>query len=108
MGDVHGKDCILVDDMMDTGTTIIRAAQRLKRAGARKVFVYVSHGIFSGTSWTTVVKSRAIDEVVVSNTIPQVRAQQQSKIRHLSLAPLLAEAMSRMVTDKSMRALTKQ
>ena len=109
LGDVTGKDCILVDDMMDTGTTIIRAAQRLKRAGARKVFVYVSHGIFSGTSWSTIVKSRAIDEVVVANTIPaQSRAGDQDKIRHLSLAPLLAEAMSRMVTDRSTRVLTKQ
>ena len=109
LGDVTGKDCILVDDMLDTGTTIIRAAQRLKRAGAKKVFVYVSHGIFSGTSWSTIVKSRAIDEVVVANTIPaQSRAGEQTKIRHLSLAPLIAEAMSRMVTDKSTRQLTKQ
>ncbi len=111
LGDVAGKDCILVDDMMDTGTTIIRAAQRLKRAGARRVFVYVSHGLFSGTAWASVVKSEAIDEVIVSNTIPAGKhsgAAQQDKIRQLSLAPLLAEAMSRCVTERSTRVLTKQ
>ena len=72
-GNVKGKDCILIDDMMDTGTTIIRAAERLKKAGARRVYVYVCHGLFSGTSWASVSKNTAIDEVIVSNTIPANR-----------------------------------
>lgn len=111
LGNVRGKDCILIDDMMDTGTTIIRAAERLKKAGARSVYVYVCHGLFSGTSWASVSKNTAIDEVIVSNTIPANRFRNiltdDGKIKHLSLAPLLAEAMTRLVDAKSTRALTR-
>jgi ribose-phosphate pyrophosphokinase len=115
IGDVRGKDCILIDDMMDTGTTIIRAAERLKKAGARSVYVYVCHGLFSGTAWASVSKNTAIDEVIVSNTVPANRFKnviskyndRNTKIKQLSLAPLLAEAMARLVDAKSTRALTR-
>ena len=119
LGDVRGKDCILVDDMMDTGTTIIRAAQRLKKAGARSVYVYVCHGLFSGTAWASVTKSDDIDEVIVSNTIPahryanketdifELNKLNDGKIKQLSLAPLIAEAMTRLVDGKSTRGLTR-
>ena len=100
--------------MMDSGTTIIRAAQRLKKAGAKNVYVYVCHGLFSGTAWASVCKTDAIDEVIVSNTIPANRFSsgsssppEQGKIKHLSLAPLLAEAVTRLVDGKSTRGLTR-
>jgi ribose-phosphate pyrophosphokinase len=116
LGDVRGKDCILVDDMMDTGTTVIRAAQRLKKAGARSVYVYACHGLFSGTARSSVLKTVDIDEVIVSNTIPanrfgiphvNVAVTNEGKIKQLSLAPLLAEAMTRLVDGKSTRGLTR-
>ena len=116
LGDVKDRDCILVDDMIDTGKTIVKAAQRLKRAGARRVFVYVSHGLFSGTAYTSINKCADIDEVVVSNTIElpsgkdwggRSGTDKNIKIRQLSLAPVLAEAITRMFNEQSTRALTK-
>tara|TARA_A100001015_G_scaffold268710_1_gene319788 strand:- start:74 stop:691 length:618 start_codon:yes stop_codon:yes gene_type:complete len=107
MGDsVVGRDCILVDDMIDTGTTIVKAAGRLKRAGARRVFVFASHGIFSHNALSRIEKASQLEEVVVSNSV--YCGEPTKKIKFLSLAPLIAESIRRVYQSKSTHKLTLQ
>ncbi len=115
LGDVKDCDCILVDDIIDTGTTLIKRAKNLKRAGARKVYAFATHGIFSGNSEKLVRKSPYLDEVVVSDTIPFLSGEEPNnenngvvneKVVRLSLAPLLAETIRRIIHMRSTSALT--
>ncbi len=69
IGDVAGRDCVLVDDMIDTGGTLCKAAEALKERGAKRVFAYATHPIFSGNAANN-LRNSVIDEVVVCDTIP--------------------------------------
>lgn len=69
IGDVAGRDCVLVDDMIDTGGTLCKAAEALKERGAKRVFAYATHPIFSGNAVNN-LRNSVIDEVVVCDTIP--------------------------------------
>ncbi|WP_163220061.1 ribose-phosphate diphosphokinase, partial [Citrobacter freundii] len=69
IGDVAGRDCVLVDDMIDTGGTLCKAAEALKERGAKRVFAYATHPIFSGNAVDN-IKNSVIDEVIVCDTIP--------------------------------------
>lgn len=94
VGDVRGKECILIDDICDTSYTITRAARMLRENGALKVYAIVCHAILSGSALENIEKSD-INQIVVSNSIPQNEHLQSSKIKVFDVAPLFAEAIRR-------------
>lgn len=94
IGDVEGKTCIVVDDMIDTAGTLCKAATALKEAGAAAVVAYATHAVFSGAAYDNILESE-LDEVVVTDTIPLSTSQSCHKIRVISIAALIAETMRR-------------
>ena len=107
VGSVEGADAVIVDDMIDTAGTLCTAAANLKANGARKVFAFASHGLFSGPASDRIARS-VLEEVVVTNTIPlKAGAKANEKIVQLSVAPLLAEAIKRVHLKQSVSELFK-
>ena len=105
IGDVSGRTCILVDDIVDTAGTLCTAAAALKDEGAISVVAYITHPVLSGPAVKRIAKS-AIDEMVVTDTIPLCDAAAAcSKIRQLSLDRLLAEAIRRVSHEESLSAM---
>lgn len=105
IGDVENRNCILVDDMVDTAGTLCHAAKALKDHGAAKVFAYCTHPILSGKAIDNIAGS-ALDELVVTNTIPlSPAAAQCDRIRQLDMAPIVAEAMRRISNEESISAM---
>ena len=103
-GDVDGKTCLMVDDMIDTAGTITEASKLLVKEGAEKVYVCAAHGVFSGPAFQRLADA-PIEEVIVTNTIPLKAANVPSKIKQLSVANLLGEAISRIHDDESVSSL---
>ncbi len=105
IGDVAGKTCILVDDIVDTAGTLCTAAEALKDEGAIKVVSYITHAVFSGPAVERIDASN-IDEMVVTDTIPLSEAAAHcSRIKQLSLDRLLAEAIRRVSNEESISAM---
>ncbi len=105
IGEVDGRNCVIMDDMIDTGGTLCKAAQVLKERGALKVFAYCTHPVLSGGAAARIADSE-LDEVVVCDTIPlRDDAIQSGKIRQLSTASLLAETFTRIVKGDSIMSL---
>ncbi len=105
IGDVEGRTCILVDDMCDTAGTLCKAAKALKDNGAAKVYAYITHPVLSGPAVENLNNS-VLDELVVTDTIPLSKAAQEcSKVRQLTLAPMLAEAVRRVCNEESISAM---
>lgn len=105
IGDVSGRDCILVDDMIDTGGTLCLAADALKAHGASRVLAYCTHPVLSGPALENIMKS-CIDEIVVTDTIPlSAEAQKVSKIHTVSLSAMLAEAIRRVSESESISSM---
>jgi len=105
IGDVKGRTCVLVDDLVDTAGTLCKAADALKEHGAEKVVAYCTHPVLSGNAIENIEKS-ALDELIVTDTIPlQGPAQNCSRIRQLSVAEMLAETMRRIHMDESVSSL---
>ncbi|MFW1677646.1 ribose-phosphate pyrophosphokinase [Pontibacter sp. JAM-7] len=105
IGDVEGRTCVLVDDMCDTAGTLCKAAKALKANGAAKVMAYATHAVLSGPAIKNVTESE-LDELVVTDTIPlSEEAKKTGKIRQLTLAPLLAEAVRRVCNEESISAM---
>ncbi|MEL1265680.1 ribose-phosphate diphosphokinase [Pseudoxanthomonas putridarboris] len=105
IGDVEGKDCVLVDDIVDTAGTLCAAAAALKQHGAKKVAAYCTHPVLSGPAVDNLNNS-VLDELVVTDTIPlSPQAQGCSKIRQLSVAELLAETIRRIAFGESVSSL---
>jgi len=105
IGNVAGKTCIMIDDMVDTAGTLCVAAQALKDEGATKVVAYITHPVLSGTAVERISAS-ALDELVVTDTIPlNETARACSRIRQLSVAGLLAETMRRVRDEESVSSL---
>jgi ribose-phosphate pyrophosphokinase len=104
IGDVQDCDTILLDDIIDTAGTVIQAVSALRKEGARRVLASCTHPILSGPAIQRLEPS-IIEEVVVTNTIPLREDQQSKKITVLSVAPLLAEAIHRIHTEKSVSSL---
>jgi len=100
IGDVSDKVCIIVDDMIDTAGTLVKAAAALKEHGAKSVAAYATHAVFSGNAYSNIENSE-LDEVVVTDTIPLSKEQRSDKIRVISIASLLAETMRRINNGKS-------
>ena len=105
IGEVEGKNCIMMDDMVDTAGTLCHAGTALKQHGAASVQAYITHPVLSGPAVSRIAESE-LDEVVVTDTIPlNEEAQACSKIRQLSTAELLAETMRRIADDESVSSL---
>jgi ribose-phosphate pyrophosphokinase len=105
IGEVKDRDCIIVDDLIDTAGTLCNAAAAVKQGGARRVIACASHGIFSGAAVQRISES-VLDEVVVTNSIPpNPETRACSKIRYLSIAPLLGEAIRRIDSKDSLSSL---
>ena len=106
IGDVEGRNCVIMDDMIDTAGTLVKAAEVLKQRGAKSVYAYCTHAIFSGPAIDRISKGDALDEVVVTNTIPLSQAAQACpKIRQLSVAPLMGETIQRIANGESVMSL---
>ena len=105
IGDVKGKTCILVDDIVDTAGTLCTGATALKEEGALRVVAYITHAVLSGPAVDR-INASAIDEMVVTDTIPlSAEAEASGKIRQLSLDRLLAEAIRRVSHEESLSAM---
>ena len=106
IGEIEGRNCVIMDDMIDTAGTLVKAAEVLKERGAKKVYAYCTHPIFSGPAIDRIAKGAALDEVVVTDTIPlSLQAQECQKIRQLSVAPLIAETIQRIAKGESVMSL---
>ena len=105
IGDVKGRDCVIVDDMVDTAGTLCKAADALKTFGARKVVAYATHPVLSGKAIEN-LKNSVIDELVVTDTIPlSEEAQALGKIRQVSVASMVAETIRRINNEESISAM---
>jgi ribose-phosphate pyrophosphokinase len=105
IGDVEGRTCVLVDDLVDTAGTLCQAAKALKEKGASKVVAYCTHPVLSGNALENITGSE-LDDLVVTDTIPlSAEAQQCDRIRLLSIAELLAETMQRVSNEESVSSL---
>ena len=105
IGDVAGRTCIIMDDLVDTANTLCQAAQALKDQGAAKVVAYCTHAVLSGKAVAR-IEASVLDELVVTDTIPLDEAAQRSKrVRQLSIAELLAETMRRISEEDSVSSL---
>ncbi|OCG76610.1 ribose-phosphate diphosphokinase [Microbacterium sediminis] len=104
VGEVSGRTCLLVDDMIDTAGTIVKAAQALKASGARKVIVGATHAIFSDPA-SERLQDDAIDRVVVTDTVPVPPERRFDKLTVLSSAPLLARAIREVFDDGSVTSM---
>ena len=105
IGDVRDRDCVIVDDMVDTAGTLCKAAEALKANGARRVLAYITHPVLSGNALKNISESE-LDEIVVTDTIPLSDAAKAcSKIRQVSIAPMLAESLRRINNEESISAM---
>ncbi len=104
VGRVEGRTCIVVDDMIDTGATIVNAAEAVFRQGAAQVIVTATHGVLSGPA-VDLLKNSQISEVIVSNTLPITNEKRFDKLTVLSIAPLIARAISEVFSDGSVTSL---
>ena len=104
VGDVDGRVCLLVDDMIDTGRTIVKAAEALKNSGATSVIVAATHAVFSDPA-STVLQSDVIDEVVVTDTLPLASEKHWDRLTVLPIAPLLARAIREVFEDGSVTSM---
>lgn len=104
IGNVHGKNCILIDDMIDTGGSISGAAKALKENGALKVFCYAAHGIFSGKAYEK-LKDAPFEEIIFTDTIPVNEEKRLPNMRILSVADLFGEAVKRIHYGESVSSL---
>ncbi len=104
IGDVKEKDCILIDDIVDTAGTLTNAGEALLKVGAKTVSAYVSHGVLSGLALERIKKS-TLKELVTTNTISSLVNDGDNKIRRLSVAPLIAEAVKRIDNHSSVSSL---
>nr|WP_274377611.1 ribose-phosphate pyrophosphokinase [Marinagarivorans algicola] len=105
IGEVEDRTCLLVDDMVDTAGTLCHAAAALKAHGARRVVAYCTHPILSGPAVERIAQSE-LDELVVTDSIPLKAAlREHGKVRQLTLAPMLAEAMRRISNEESLSAM---
>ncbi|AKC60509.1 ribose-phosphate pyrophosphokinase [Blochmannia endosymbiont of Camponotus (Colobopsis) obliquus] len=105
IGDVTNRDCILVDDMIDTGSTLCKATEALKARGAERVFAYATHPIFSGNAYKNIKRS-IIDQIIVCDSIPlNFNIRILSNVRVLTLSKMLAETIRRISNEESISAM---
>ena len=105
IGDVAGYTCILVDDLVDSGGTLVNAADALLANGAKEVSAYISHGVLSGGAAARITGSRLKELVITDSILPTEAVRNAPNIRTLSIAPLIAEAISRTASEESVSSL---
>ena len=107
VGDVKGKTCLLVDDIIDSGGTIVSAAKALKNRGAKEVYVYITHGVLSGEA-VKKIKNSVIKNLVITDTIDNInRIKATKNIEVLSISSLMGEAIKRISNSTSVSDLFK-
>ena len=105
IGKVEGRSCILVDDIVDSGGTLVNAAEALLAQGAKEVYAYLTHGVLSGGAVARVTASR-IKEMVITDSIQPTEAVRVAKnIRTVSIATLIGEAIARTSSEESVSSL---
>ena len=104
IGNIDGKNCIIIDDMIDTAGTICNAANAIKDLGAKAVFAAATHPVLSGPAVER-LEASAIEELILLNTVPLPEEKKLEKMTFLSVAPLFAEAMTRVFTNGSISVL---
>ncbi|QJC28517.1 ribose-phosphate diphosphokinase [Enterobacteriaceae endosymbiont of Plateumaris consimilis] len=105
IGDIVNRDCILIDDIVDTGGTLCQAAKALKNNGAKRVLAYVTHPIFSGNAVNNISNS-LIDEIIVCDTIPlSNKIKKLKKVRKLTLSEMIAESIRRINNEESISVM---
>ena len=104
IGDINGKNCIILDDMIDTAGTITNAANAIKEMGAKEVYACATHAVLSGPAIERIEKS-AIKEMVLLNTLPIPEEKKLDKMKFLSVAPIFAEVLTRVYTHGSISDL---
>ncbi|MDT4886615.1 Ribose-phosphate pyrophosphokinase [compost metagenome] len=105
IGDVAGKSCLLIDDIVDSGGTLINAAEALLKSGAKEVSAYVTHGVLSEGACERIGTS-SLKELVVTDSIRETEAQRQTpNIRRITIALLIGEALARTARERSVSSL---
>ncbi|ANO32313.1 ribose-phosphate pyrophosphokinase [Vibrio breoganii] len=105
IGDVEGRDCVIVDDMIDTGGTLCKAAEALKERGAKRVFAYATHAVFSGNAAKN-IKNSVLDQVIITDSITLSKEMAATgKVTQLTLSSMLAEAIRRISNEESISAM---
>ena len=105
IGNIKNRDCIIVDDIVDTAGTLCNAASALMDAGAKSVSAYITHGVLSEPATERVVNSKLKELVITDSIAPSKLIQKARNIRILNLAPLIAEAIKRISSDSSVSSL---
>lgn len=104
LGDVKNKNCIILDDIIDTGGTIVKAAEYLKKSGAKEIYIAATHGLFS-KGFDMFDKSKAIDKVLISDSIPKVKDIKSKKLHIISLESMISKVIELDANAQSMSAL---
>tara|TARA_B100001057_G_scaffold177773_1_gene178567 strand:- start:802 stop:1737 length:936 start_codon:yes stop_codon:yes gene_type:complete len=105
IGEIQNKTCILLDDIADSAGTLCNAAEALKKNGAKEIYSYIVHGVLSGNAFSKIADS-SIKELILTDTIePSDEVKNTKNIRHISIAPLMGEAIKRISSDASVSAL---
>jgi len=105
IGEVTGHTCILIDDIVDSGGTLVNAADALLENGAKDVYAYISHGVLSGGAAARIAASRLKELVITDSIEPTEAVRNTPNIRTLPIAPLIAEAISRTASEESVSSL---
>ena len=105
IGDVDGRDCILVDDIADSGGTLCNAADALLAKGATSVTAYITHGVLSGAAVSRITASRLKELVITDSIQPTAAIEAAPNVRVISIAHLIGEAISRTALEKSVSSL---
>jgi ribose-phosphate pyrophosphokinase len=105
IGDVKGRTCIMIDDIIDSGGTLCNAAQALMDAGAASVTAYISHGVLTGAAVSRVTNSALKELVITDSILPTEETRASDRIRLLTIAPLIGEAMRRIADESSVSSL---
>ncbi|HEU6440949.1 MAG TPA: ribose-phosphate pyrophosphokinase [Microvirga sp.] len=105
IGDVSGRSCILVDDIVDSGGTLVNAAEALLKNGAKEVYAYITHGVLSGGAVSRIASSKLKELVITDSIMPTEAVKVAHNIRVISIAPLMGEAIGRTATESSVSSL---
>ena len=105
IGDVSGRSCILVDDIVDSGGTLVNAADALLDKGAKEVYAYITHGVLSGGAVSRITGSRLKELVITDSIMPTEAVKVAHNIRVITIAPLMGEAIGRTATESSVSSL---
>ncbi len=105
LGEVKGKDAVIVDDLIATGSSLIEAVEALKKAGAKNIIAAISHGVLSGPAIERVDKCKDLKELLVTDSIPVSNHKKHPRVKVLSIANLLGEAIKRIHNEESVSSL---